>query len=63
MGKIEMLYCTSLLALVGSGEQSGSSPRKFKLWNSQNQVNLLSLFFLFYYSSSYSITLILTFFD
>lgn len=53
MGKIEMLYCTSLLALVGSGEQSGSSPRKFKLWNSQNQVVILIIiilisFFWFY---------------
>jgi autophagy-related protein 18 len=38
IGKIEMLYCTSLLTLVGSGEQPGSSPRKFRLWNSQNKV-------------------------
>jgi autophagy-related protein 18 len=28
IGKIQMLYCTSLLTLVGSGEQPGSSPRK-----------------------------------
>jgi autophagy-related protein 18 len=40
IGKIEMLYCTSLLALVGSGEQPGSSPRKFRLWNSQNKVRV-----------------------
>jgi len=40
IGRVEMLYCTSLLALVGSGDQPGSSPRKFKLWNSQNKVLL-----------------------
>lgn len=38
VGHIEMLYCTSLIALVGSGDQPASSPRKFKLWNSKNKV-------------------------
>lgn len=45
LGKIEMLYCTSLLALVGSGEQPGSSPRKFRLWNSQNKEMICELSF------------------
>jgi hypothetical protein len=33
-----MLYLSSLVALVGSGDQAGSSPRKLQLWNTQKQV-------------------------
>lgn len=34
VGLIEMLYCTSLLAYVGSGDTIGSSPRRLKLCKS-----------------------------
>jgi autophagy-related protein 18 len=34
---VELLYCTSLLVMVASGDNPGSSPRKLKLWNSQNK--------------------------
>lgn len=33
-----MFYLSSLLALVGSGDQPGSSPRTFRLWNSLTKV-------------------------
>jgi autophagy-related protein 18 len=32
-----LLYCTSLLVMVASGDTPGASPRKLKLWNSQNK--------------------------
>lgn len=45
VGHIEMLHCTSLIALVGSGDQPGSSPRKFKLWNSKNKETICEISF------------------
>ena len=40
---IEMLNCTSLLALVSSGDSPGSSPRKLMLWNSQTKESICEL--------------------
>lgn len=37
---VSMLYSSSLLGLVASGETPGTSPRKLKLWNSQSKVLL-----------------------
>lgn len=34
---VEMLYVTSLLAVVGSGDAPFSNPRKLRLWNSQKR--------------------------
>lgn len=45
IGVIEMLYCTSLVALVGSGHTPGSSPRKLKLLNLQTKENICELNF------------------
>lgn len=45
IGCIEMLYCTSLVAVVGSGITAGSSPRKLKLWNLQNKELICELNF------------------
>jgi len=41
----EMLYCTSLIALVGAGEQPAFSPRRLRIFNTKTEkvrVNKLS---------------------
>eukprot|EP00607_Mallomonas_marina_P009641 CAMPEP_0182419600 /NCGR_PEP_ID=MMETSP1167-20130531/4016_1 /TAXON_ID=2988 /ORGANISM="Mallomonas Sp, Strain CCMP3275" /LENGTH=453 /DNA_ID=CAMNT_0024594601 /DNA_START=1 /DNA_END=1362 /DNA_ORIENTATION=+ len=43
IGKIEMLYCTSLIALVGSGDTRGSSPRRLKLCKSRTKDTICEL--------------------
>lgn len=45
IGKIEMLYRTSLVALVGLGEEEGSSPRKLKLVNTKRRSTICDLVF------------------
>ncbi|CCE79446.1 Piso0_001510 [Millerozyma farinosa CBS 7064] len=45
IGKIEMLYCTSLIAIVGLGEEAGSSPRKLKIVNTKRQATICDLVF------------------
>ena len=40
---IQMLNSTSLLALVPSGDTSGSSPRRLMLWNSQTKETICEL--------------------
>lgn len=45
IGKIEMLYCTSLIAVVGLGEEVGSSPRKLKIINTKRQSTICELVF------------------
>ena len=45
IGKIEMLYCTSLIAIVGLGEEVGSSPRKLKIINTRRQSTICELIF------------------
>jgi hypothetical protein len=45
-GIVEMLFCTSLIALVGAADQASSSPRKLQIVNTKvrtracNQVRL-----------------------
>ncbi|KAG2731640.1 hypothetical protein G9P44_005227 [Scheffersomyces stipitis] len=45
VGIIEMLYCTSLLAIVALGEEPGSSPRKLKIVNTKRQTTICDLIF------------------
>ncbi|OBA22911.1 WD40 repeat-like protein [Metschnikowia bicuspidata var. bicuspidata NRRL YB-4993] len=45
VGIIEMLYCTSLVAIVGLGEEVGSLPRKLKILNSKRQTTICDLIF------------------
>lgn len=45
IGKIEMLYCTSLIALVALGEEPGSSPRKLKIVNTKRKATIIDLVF------------------
>lgn len=45
IGCVEMLYCTSLVVLIGSGLTPGSSPRKVKLVNTQNKETICELNF------------------
>jgi autophagy-related protein 18 len=40
MRVVEMLYVTSLLAVVGSGDSANSNPRLMQLWNSQSRVSV-----------------------
>ncbi|KAL7425149.1 autophagy protein [Cryptotrichosporon argae] len=42
---VEMLFCTSLVALVGSPEASGSSPRKLSIVNTKRQSTICELLF------------------
>ncbi|TDH68904.1 hypothetical protein CCR75_000326 [Bremia lactucae] len=35
IGIAEMLYCSSLVALVGAGEQPAFSPRRLRVWNTK----------------------------
>ncbi|CAI5757787.1 unnamed protein product [Candida verbasci] len=45
IGIVEMLYSTSLLAIVNKGEEIGSSPRKLKIINIKNQSTICDLIF------------------
>ncbi|EGV65855.1 autophagy protein [Yamadazyma tenuis] len=45
IGLVEMLYNTSLVALVGLGEDLGSSPRKLKIINSKKNSTICDLVF------------------
>lgn len=45
IGIIEMLYTTSLLAIVGLGEEPGSSPRKLKIINTKRNSTICDLLF------------------
>lgn len=45
VGLVEMLYKTSLLAIVALGEEPGALPRKLKIMNSKRQVTLCDLIF------------------
>ncbi|KAK6457506.1 autophagy-related protein 18 [Scheffersomyces xylosifermentans] len=45
IGIIEMLYCTSLIAIVALGEEPGSSPRKLKIINTKRQSTICDLIF------------------
>lgn len=46
MGIVCMLYCTSLLAIVGAGQQAALSPRKLQLYNSSEQKSICELSFM-----------------
>ncbi|CAM9423463.1 unnamed protein product, partial [Phaeothamnion confervicola] len=35
VGLVEMLFCTSLVALVGAGDRPAFSPRLLRLWNTK----------------------------
>lgn len=41
-GIVEMLFCTSLIALVGAADQPQSSPRKLQIVNTKVSNNWLS---------------------
>lgn len=45
MGIVEMLFCTSLVALVGAGEQSAYSPRRLQITNTKRQSTICELTF------------------
>lgn len=45
IGIMEMLYCTSLLAIVALGEEPGSLPRKLKILNTKKQTTICDLIF------------------
>ncbi|KAK6461955.1 autophagy-related protein 18 [Scheffersomyces coipomensis] len=45
IGIIEMLYCTSLIAVVALGEEPGSSPRKLRIINTKRQSTICDLIF------------------
>ncbi|KAM9906797.1 hypothetical protein OXX79_001332 [Metschnikowia pulcherrima] len=45
VGIVEMLYRTSLVAVVGLGEEVGSSPRKLKILNTKRQTTICDLIF------------------
>jgi len=42
---VEMLHCSSLIALVGAGEQPGESPRRLRLWNTRTDASICELNF------------------
>ncbi|KAI1785091.1 WD40 repeat-like protein [Ganoderma leucocontextum] len=44
-GTVEMLFCTSLLALVGAADQPQSSPRKLQIVNTKRQSMICELLF------------------
>eukprot|EP00996_Jenningsia_fusiforme_P002900 NODE_370_length_2348_cov_67.060896_g345_i0.p1 GENE.NODE_370_length_2348_cov_67.060896_g345_i0~~NODE_370_length_2348_cov_67.060896_g345_i0.p1 ORF type:complete len:345 (-),score=45.38 NODE_370_length_2348_cov_67.060896_g345_i0:81-1115(-) len=46
MGLVSMLYCTSLLAIVGAGQQASLSPRRLQLFNSSEQKSICELNFM-----------------
>ncbi|GBL48610.1 hypothetical_protein [Candidozyma auris] len=45
VGIVEMLYCTSLLAIVALGDEPGSSPRKLKIVNTKDNSIICDLIF------------------
>jgi len=45
IGIVEMLFCTSLVALVGAGEQPGLSPRRLQIVNTKRQSTICELTF------------------
>ena len=45
VGIVEMLYRTSLVAVVGLGEEVGSLPRKLKILNTKRQTTICDLIF------------------
>ncbi|KAJ1963294.1 autophagy protein [Dispira parvispora] len=45
VGIVEMLYCTSLIAVVGSGDHPASSPRRLQLINTKRQSTICELTF------------------
>lgn len=45
VGLLEMLYCTSLLAVVPIGEEPGSLPRKLKIINTKRGTTICDLIF------------------
>lgn len=45
VGLVEMLYCTSLLAVVALGDEPGSLPRKLKIVNTRRQTTICDLIF------------------
>jgi autophagy-related protein 18 len=45
IGIVQMLFSTSLVALVGGGENPAFSPRCLKLWNSQSATTICKLDF------------------
>lgn len=46
IGLINMLYCSSLIALVGAGDQPAFSPRRLRLWNTQKREAICDLNFI-----------------
>ncbi|KAF8318696.1 WD40 repeat-like protein [Clavulina sp. PMI_390] len=44
-GIVEMLFCTSLIALVGAADQPQSSPRKLQIVNTKRQSTICELLF------------------
>ncbi|KAG5184715.1 autophagy-related protein 18, partial [Tribonema minus] len=42
---VEMLFCTSLVALVGGGDQPAFSPRRLRLWDTRKRAALCELNF------------------
>ncbi|TMW64921.1 hypothetical protein Poli38472_009088 [Pythium oligandrum] len=45
IGIAEMLYCTSLVALVGAGDQPAFSPRRMRVWNTKTNAAICDLNF------------------
>ncbi|KZO89607.1 WD40 repeat-like protein [Calocera viscosa TUFC12733] len=45
VGIVEMLFCTSLVALVGAADQPSSSPRQLKIVNTKRQSTICELLF------------------
>lgn len=45
IGLVEMLFCTSLVALVGAGEQPAFSPRRLQITNTKRQSTICELTF------------------
>jgi autophagy-related protein 18 len=43
---VEMLYCTSLIALVGSGDHPSFSPRRLRIYNTKTEKYICELNFL-----------------
>ena len=42
---IEMLFSSSLVALVSAGERPGDSPRRLRLWNTRSNTSICDLNF------------------
>lgn len=45
IGIAQMLFCTSLVALVGAGNQPAFSPRRLRIWNTKTQTSICELNF------------------